>query len=161
MRAIAFQVLLYNTCLGHTYLDYCGYSTTIAFANSHFPYSYSISPFLVKGWLGLFFLKPLRTVGKVSAKAGWIMFPRYLPLLTLAYPLLLLSTADGPVPDEDLPSTPVEKPSDFPDWGEAVEIPEQPACDTTITPQVRYAGSTKWVEVYSGQIARIKSHITS
>ncbi|CAN0151476.1 unnamed protein product [Ascophyllum nodosum] len=54
---------------------------------------------------------------------------------------------DGTVPDEDLPSTPVEKPSDFPDWGEAVEIPEQPACDTTITPQVRYAGSTKRIYV--------------
>lgn len=42
----------------------------------------------------------------------------------------------------DLPSTPVVRPSEYPDWGEADVPPAKPVCDATDLPDVRYSGTT-------------------
>lgn len=48
--------------------------------------------------------------------------------------------AEAPV--ADLPSTPIVKPDDFPDWGDAYVAPTKPECAAVASPDVRYAVTT-------------------
>lgn len=49
----------------------------------------------------------------------------------------------APISAEDLPTDPVVKPTEYPDWGEEYVPPVQAACNSSDLPEVRYAGSTK------------------